>query len=426
MIVIGAGAAGLTVARALTRDGVDTVVLEARARIGGRIDTQTIGGVPVDMGAAWVHGTSRRNPVAEIMDRIGVDMLADDVDARMFEPGAGFAPDAAITQLWTHYDRFHRSLGGLRRQLGKNASVADAIDTYLDNEGLAGTDRARVRFGLLTIIVDSYSGEATDQGLQWYWRDGEFSGGDAFPDGSYAPMVTSLAAGSDIRTGEIVRRVAYDRSGITVETETNTYAGSHVVVTLPLGVLKAGSVEFSPELPRKKREAIDALGMGNFEKVILSFAAPFSLADDTLYRSGTYGEWPYFKDLTPYAGAPTLGAFCAGDFGRGLAEADPDEIAERVLAMAREMAGALPDPTDARVSNWTADPFAMGSYSFIPVGGKRTHQRKLAAPVDQRVLFAGEATDHRYFGSVHAAVLSGLREAKRLIGGRVDVDSLFD
>ena len=97
-------------------------------------------------------------------------------------------------------------------------------------------------------------------------------------------------------------------------------------------------------------------------------------------------------------------------------KADGDLIAAAMLSL-RDMMGAnTPDPTSATVVRWSADPFAGGSYSYIPIGARESDRDLLAAPVGDRLFFCGEATMRNYAGTVHGAYLSGLRAAARLAG----------
>jgi monoamine oxidase len=123
-------------------------------------------------------------------------------------------------------------------------------------------------------------------------------------------------------------------------------------------------------------------------------------------------------DYTPFAGGlPTLAGFYSGDYGRSIAAMSDDAIAGRVSDIANELAGVSGmTPTAAQVTRWKSDPFAMGSYVYLPVGASQADIEALGTPVGERLLFSGEATSLRYNGYVHGAVLAGIREAERLLG----------
>jgi monoamine oxidase len=236
-------------------------------------------------------------------------------------------------------------------------------------------------------------------------------------------LVNALARGVDVRTGTVVSRIEYSEKGVTVETSNGVVRGSHVVVTVPLGVLKAGSIEFSPALPAEKSQAIDRLAMAQLEKVVLRYDDAFWQSPGSgnlLYLAAQAGEFPLFVDYTPYAEEkPTLVAFYCGDYGRAMASMSDDAIAGRAAAIVNEMTRTTaPSPHTAHVTRWKSDPYALGSYVYLPVGATVDDIEALAAPVGERLLFSGEATSTQYSGYVHGAILSGIREAERLLDRR--------
>ena len=134
VIVVGAGVAGLTLARALADAGVDVVVLEARNRIGGRVWTVDLGGVPVDLGGAWVHGPVG-NPVAQYAAERGIGLTNGEGPFRGFDTQTGAIPDPQLEEALNYFfGGFVLALAELRNALGPSASVADAIPLYLDSE----------------------------------------------------------------------------------------------------------------------------------------------------------------------------------------------------------------------------------------------------------------------------------------------------
>ena len=424
VLVVGAGFSGLTVANALVAAGRSVVVLEGRERIGGRTWTVDFEGAPVDLGGAWIHGPVG-NPVACFARQIGVGWKpAEFIDATIaaFDPHAGFvAFDDLVNFVAVTQAGFEAAIGELRAALGPNANLNDGTMLYLDQLGLTGAPRRYADFAIRQGIVELfYGGPAELTSLAAIFEDEEFQGGNQFPDGGYRSLVDVLANGLPIRLGETVQTIAYDERGVRVTTDQGSYRGSHAVVTVPVGVLKAGHIEFTPALPEVKRTAIARLDMGNFEKVILRFARAFWLDaghNTTAYLSDTYGEFPIYFDLTRFLGAPTLLCFCGGSFARHAASLDDAQVGARVLAILREMyGGAVPEPTKLVRTRWYTDPFALGSYSYLPVGASGADMVELGTPVGERLLFAGEATVPAYYGTVAAAMISGLREAQRLLG----------
>lgn len=431
VLVVGGGVSGLAAAHALDRSGVDVVVLEARDRLGGRTHTADIAGAQIDLGAAWIHGPIG-NPISAILDAAGRDYTPHDYDfLRVVDTELGPFSDGQVGQAFLlgleALDDLYAS-----GALGPTASVVDGLDAWLDDRELSEDDARLVRFvveqGALAL---DYSGPADQTSLQWFGAEGEFSGGDHLPEGGYAALVGLLAEGLDVRLSNVVTRVAHGEDGVEVTTEAgDTFEGSHVIVTVPLGVLQSGAIEFAPALPQSKLDAIERLDMGSLEKVVLRFDEAFwaDIEDEAglLIDAAEPGRYPLFIDFTPFGGAPTLIAFYGGRFSRTTQDTSSDaEIVDGALAALQELLGeTVPPPMATHVTRWRSDPFSLGSYSYMPVGASPADMNELARPVGTRLLFAGEATFYDYFGTVHGALLSGLREAERLGASRSVVPGL--
>ncbi len=425
VIVIGGGVAGLTVANALTTAGRDAVVLEARPRSGGRIRTEDLDGAPVDFGAAWIHGPDG-NPLACFAADSGLVWRAGRhrgrEDLRLRCRAGRVLPAEALVELSSAEAGFENSLEGLRTELGSDASLADGTARYVEEAGLIGDARRYAEFVISQGLGElEYAAPASSLSLEHVDAEAGFGGGDKLIEGGYVTVVDILSAGLDIRLSEVVSQIDYDGADVRVETSSGTFHAAEVVVTVPLGVLKAGSIAFSPALPARKTEAINRLDMGTLEKVILRFDDAFWRRQERgslLYVSEKYGELPYFFDLTDYVGQPIMVGLYGGEFSRDTLSSR-GHVPDRAVEIFREMFGpGTPEPVDARTTYWTGDPFARGSYSYIPVGGSPADMDALAEPLDDRVLFAGEATERNYYGTVHGAFLSGLREARRLLQSR--------
>ena len=189
-------------------------------------------------------------------------------------------------------------------------------------------------------------------------------------------------------------------------------AADRVIVTVPLGVLKAQTIAFDPPLPERKRRAIERLGFGLLNKVVLSFEEAFWPESPDMI--GLVGPNQPVADLVSgltFAGTPLLVGLRGGAAARSReALSDQDAIGEVLAAL------GAPEPSGALVTRWAADPSARGSYSFLAVGSTPADLRALAEPLGERLLFAGEATHEEFFATVHGAYMSGIREAGRILG----------
>uniref|UniRef100_A0A914I0B2 Lysine-specific histone demethylase n=1 Tax=Globodera rostochiensis TaxID=31243 RepID=A0A914I0B2_GLORO len=237
----------------------------------------------------------------------------------------------------------------------------------------------------------------------------------------------------------VVDRIKYDEMGVTVDCSVLTdqqqnaknnrisFNADAVLCTVPLGVLKRGDVNFEPELPRWKREAISNMGFGTLNKIILFFDKPFW---DT--KRSSFGR---LNDTSASRGELFM-FFSNGDLPvlvglfAGAAAFIPDKIDEKVIrhnvmsALHKIFGNSCPlEPVDFRVSRWHRDKFALGSYSYMGLNSSPDDYDTLARPVHPndgtssttpRVFFAGEHTNRQYPASVHGAFLSGLREAAKI------------
>lgn len=430
VVVVGAGLAGLTAARALHEAGVSVQVLEARDRLGGRLWTADVGGAPVDLGGAWFHGTNG-SPLADFADAAGIGYARDRSRENAGYDAVAGAPlsDAAWGWMDEAYEGFPARLDSLREELGPDASLADARAAWLADRGWSGAQARAGRFAIdQWHVALEYAGPPEETSLRWFWEEGAFGGGDHLPEGGYVSVIDAMAAGLDIRLGTPVSAIAATEGGLRLRTPDGEVDATHVIVTVPLGVLKAGGITFSPPLPADKAAAIGRLQMGNLEKVVLRYDTDWFRPEGGGYyvAPDEDGAWAQIADVSDAAGAPTLVVLSGGDFSRGRRAglSAAAAVAEVQGVLAQVYGRTPPAPIATAMTDWTSDPLAFGSYSFVPVGASMDDMDTLAAPVDGRLLFAGEATFARYFGTAHGALLSGLREARRLGVEQVEIPGL--
>lgn len=419
VVVIGAGMAGLAAARDLMARGMSVHILEARDRIGGRVFTnRDVPGWPVDMGASWIHGIDG-NPLTRLADQGGLARIETS-----WEPRPTFGPGGVRIDLDDASELAGKLLEAGRDRVEDrdyDVSLADAVQGTAGWRGLKPGDRRLVRHFANSDIEHEFAADWNDLSAWYYDDSGAYDGPDViFPDG-YGDLATYLAKGPSITTGEIV--TGLQRRGDTVKIITQsdtTYQASHVILTVPLGVLKAGRIAFSHPLERSRTKAIDSIGMGLLNKCWLRFERTFwpHNTDAFGFVGELDGHWAEWFSLSRATGEPTLLGFNAGTAAREIEKLDDRETVERAMEVLRSIFGSgIPDPVTWKISRWNSDPFALGSYSFTAVGSDRGSRRALAgADWDGRLLFAGEATHEEHPATVHGAYLSG-QEAARLIAG---------
>lgn len=418
VIVIGAGVSGLAAARELANRGRTVTVLEGRDRIGGRIWTSTAWpGVPLDLGASWIHGIDG-NPIHRLATDIGARTVVTDGDSiTYYMPDGREATAAEASALESWGERVSKALTSYQDGSDTDSSIRAVVRAALESRGLGDADREMLSYNL-NEIEQEYAGSVDQLSALYFDSDDPIEGDDvAFPDG-YGAITDHLGAGLQIRTGHTVTAVDWDTAGVTVTTDRGTLRAGAAVITLPLGVLQSGRVAFAAGLPAAKETAIRRLGVGVLNKCYLRFAETFWADSDWLgYIPRAEGQWAQWINVERISGAPVLLGFNAADFGRSIEEWTDARIVESAMATLRTIYGSsVPNPVDHQITRWASDGYALGSYSFNKVGSDPDMRDDLAAAIGGRVFFAGEATDSGSFATVHGAYRSGLRAAREITG----------
>ena len=423
VIVIGAGVSGLAAARVLTEEGYSVIIVEARERVGGRVWTDhSWPGIPLDMGASWIHG-HEDNPITDLVRELEVTTAVTDYDNTwLWDTDGRRVEDDEHDDIDNRFVEMLDDLDSERDDMDEtdadDIALGGAVEDWIDAKRPDATTIHQLAYSVNTAIEHEYAADIAD--LSFYYFDGgdAFDGDDLlFPNG-YGEIVHGLAEGLDIRLGHVVRKVAWNDAGVTVTTSQETFDADFAVVTLPHGVLKAGYVTFSPPLPEEKLRAIERLRMGILNKVYLRFPQVFwpEEADMLGYISERKGEWAEWLNIAHYTGKPVLLAFNAADYGRAIEDNSDDEIVAAAMTTLRTMFGDdIPDPEAALITRWGADIYSHGAYSFLAHGANPDHYDDLAAPVGERIFFAGEATNAEFSATVHGAYLSGLRAAEEIL-----------
>jgi polyamine oxidase len=426
VIVVGAGIAGLTVANALRHAGVPCVVLEARDRIGGRLHTADLAGIATDLGGSWIHHPIG-NPLHALASQWGVSFRPGDplpsLSGYDCATSSTLADDDVAEHIRFLYEDFPTACAELAVRLGPDASIASAIDIFLSEAGLDDITAERARQGLRAIVEAESAALSEDQSLRWMWNEIEY-GGDFFGDlpvGGYRSVVEPLALGSDIRLGVEVTSIDIASGGVTVLTaDGHSERGSHVVLTVPLGVLKAGLPRVFPALPADRLAAIDRLGFGHFEKIALAFEEPFWRTSGRrhlmLFPSDRAEATVWVFDHDSFGAGPSLVGLVFQSASGHVLDGSADDAVAWLTGMLDKAFGApCPRPSATAVTAWGNDPFARGAYTHIPPGAAPGDADLLGEPVHGRLLFAGEHTQSSRLAYTDGAFSSGVREARRLL-----------
>jgi len=410
--------AGLGAARTLADEGYDVLILEARDRLGGRVWTsRQWPDLPVDLGASWIHGITD-NPITALADAIQAPRVATSYDSSILYKANGQPLDTGgETQLDDLWKQIKKTLKQAQ-EAETDQSIQAAIDANFKPHKLDNKTRVFLDFLLNSAIEQEYGGDTSELSAYWYDNDEAFEGEDVlFPQG-YGAIAESLAQGLPLELQQRVTAIRYGEQGVEVTTDRGVFQADRAIVTVPLGVLQQGSISFDPPLPSPKQQALQSLGMGVLNKCYLRFDQPFwpPEPDWIEYLAPTKGQWVEWLSLYPSTQKPLLLGFNAAQFGRELEARSDREIVAQALATLRQIYGsAVPDPLGYQITRWAQDPLAGGSYSFNGLGTQENTREQLAAPLGDRLFFAGEATSSEYFATVHGAYLSGLRAAAEVM-----------
>ena len=398
--IIGAGAAGLGAAHALDNSSLSVIVLEARDRVGGRAHTiMAAPDVTFDLGCGWLH-SANQNSFVGVAERLNfeIDKTRPPWRQQSFDAGFPLKERADfIDALDAFYDRAEQAAKSGRDSAASAYlepgnrwnPMIDAISTYVN-----GCELDRVSI----LDMDAYE----DTEINWRVRRG------------YGALMTAYGALCPLALNTQVTRIDHSGTRVRIETSLGRLSANKVIVTVPTNLIANEAIRFHPALPAKV-DAARGLPLGLADKVMLALDQPEALPKDGNLRGATMRTAMGSFHLRPF------GQACIeGFFGGRHAQALEDAGAGAMMAQAIDEITALLGSDFRRKlkplsqSRWAHDPFARGSYSHA-LPGHAGARAVLAAPVDGRLFFAGEATSPNFFSTAHGARDSGERAAGEIV-----------
>ncbi|MBV9835502.1 MAG: FAD-dependent oxidoreductase [Alphaproteobacteria bacterium] len=402
VVVVGAGMAGLAAARELLRAGHSVTVVEASGRIGGRAWTSSMLGTVHDRGAQWLEG-GPGNPLVQLARDLGFTDRLDSEDNSGYIDGDEFT-NSQYDQLDTFYDEAEDAVVSVSRRVAKGAPD-QAVSEVLGKASNPLKRLAHAQIGPLDAGVELHRLSAYDNGRQ--------------PGGTLRLLREGMgtfvqAYGSDVpvRTGTPVRRIDSRGKRIVVETDSGSLTAAAVIVTVSTGVLAAGDIKFVPALSATVQDAIDGLRMGHLVKIAVPLSRSLSEEEDFTTLTAISGGMPIHGLLHAW-GEDLAVLMVGGDHALHLQTRGEKAVIDfAVRALVDIYGDDVREPAARAVTTlWSVDPFFLGAYSAaLPGCGKG--RETLAKPVDDdRLIFAGEATDPKWAARVAGAYTSGKRAA---------------
>jgi monoamine oxidase len=402
--IIGAGAAGLAAAHALENSGLSVIVLEARERAGGRAHTiMAAPDIPFDLGCGWLHSADR-NSFVEIAERLNFEIDKSRPPWREQTFDKGFPRNERmdfIRALDAFYDRAEQA-AKKAKVTGRDSAAAtclqpdnrwnptiDAISTYINGCELDAVS---------ILDMDAYE----DTEINWRVRRG------------YGALVQAYGASCPLAFNCEATLIDHAAKRVRIDTSRGSLIANKVVVTVPTDLIADQAIRFYPALSTKVAAA-RGLPLGLADKVMLALDQPEALPKDGGLRGATMRTAMGSYHLRPF-GQPCIEGFFGGRFARELEDAGDGALAAQSID---EIAAYLGNDYRRKLkplseSRWAHDPFARGSYSHA-LPGHAGDRAVLAAPVDGRLFFAGEATSANFFSTAHGARDSGERAAGEVV-----------
>jgi monoamine oxidase len=394
VVVIGAGSAGIAAARRLVESGrASVLVLEARDRPGGRAWTVEANGLPMDLGCEWLHSADR-NVLAPVAKELGfaINTRRPDWNTRLRYSGES---EAAEADWIAERDAFYWAVHRLAQQPedapcsaalmpgGRWNTLFDATSTWanaVELECLSAKDNDRYE----------------DSGINWRLHRG------------YGRLFEALAEGLPIAYATKATRIDHHSAALAIETSRGTVTAGRVIIAVPSAIIAEERLVFDPPLPDKLAAAA-GLPLGHADKLFFHFDGE-EVPERYLVGSTQRRETMSYQ-VRPF-GRPRINCFFGGRFAASL---ERDGFDAMVAFATEELVGLL--GSDVRrclkplaASFWRQDEFARGSYSYA-LPGHADDRAMLAAPVDGRLFFAGEACSLNFFSTAHGAYETGTAAA---------------
>ncbi|CAF3301431.1 unnamed protein product [Rotaria socialis] len=431
VVIVGAGAAGLAAAIELQSTNLKFLVLEARNRIGGRVctDEETFTRAKVDLGASWIHYYGPENVLYDYyvsfncgkkQPRHSGYRICFDYDGEYFSSETKFHARSICAKLYQHIELFT-----CKNKNKEDQSIEQVIQT--EYERLVPNGPIKRLVNLMLSGEEEYEGSNFENLSAKYYGLEDGSSCDKWVSCGYENLLKFIVKKHNLSIQlntfvTHINTIDSDRIAIKTSNDSSIIYCRRVIITIPLGCLKRETILFEPPLPDWKRNAINQMGMGLMNKLIVQFSTSFWDSDMCSFLHACNKQRGRFRHtICSHAPENILILFVTGNFARELEALTDSEILEEIMKFLRQIfpTQSISEPVKYKFTRWGQDTLAYGSYSNIAVHASPDTMKQLAKETsDGHVHWAGEhanandGTENWSFGCVHSAFQSGQRAAK--------------
>ncbi|HEY1309809.1 MAG TPA: NAD(P)/FAD-dependent oxidoreductase [Pseudolabrys sp.] len=402
--IIGGGAAGIAAARRLRAANIDCLVIEARTRLGGRAWTvDDASGFGLDLGCGWLH-SANRNPWVAIAQAHGfiIDKAPPPWRKPALQKGFSLAEQHEFSAAM---DKFYDDVDAVA--IGPDVAAASVLEPGGRWNDLIIAVGTYISGAELTRVSARDFANYQDTGVNWRVVEG------------YGTAIAASGGGLSVALECPVRRIDHSGKRLKIETAKGDITADQAIVTLPSAVLADMEHLFAPTLP-EKTTAARSLPLGLADKLFMSLADAEEFEPGSRLFGASNRSAIASYHLRPF-GRPLIEAYFGGSHAAALeAEGEAAFFESAVAELTALFGGDFAHRVKpVRIHPWGIDPFARGSYSYA-LPGKADCRAALAAPVDDRLFFAGEACSKYDFSTAHGGWFTGTAAADQAIAARAD------
>ena len=420
VLVIGAGISGLAAAKNLNDSGYDVTILEAKDRIGGRLYTDRSLGVPLEVGANWIHDNNpKTNPIMKIKEELGLK-------SHQCSLAGSVAYFEVLDKEGNRIEISNKDLEKIEFRIGIFAYLAKYLRPstnlrelfiFVKKLGLLSFVKEEALFVLIQKIALEQAEDPEKISIEALFEHEGFENDEAIIGGyDQIAYYFEKELHNKIILNSPIEHINYEQDTIKVFCGSEIYEANAVIVTASLGVLKKEVIKFTPELPIEKKQSIKKLGWGTLNKVMLKFAHKFWSDTDFIVIANKESNFHAWINEEPVCKEPVIVATIAGKNAKKLENKTDEEVMLIALNELKTVYGSKVSELESYyISKWSLDPYIYGSYSTNKAGENSQLLRKqLSTPVNSKLFFAGEATSVKVAGYLQMALQSGVREAENI------------